>query len=284
MSIQWYPGHMHKASKAINKVLSQVDLMIEVLDARIPYSSSSPVLERIRKDKPCIKLLNKSDLADPVITSQWQTFLRSELNLRTLAVSAMVPVKMNRLLTLIQQFLATRQKKSSNRQVMITGIPNVGKSTLINRLAGRSITRTGNEPAITKSQQRIKISDNIILYDTPGILWPKIENPNSGYRLAVTGAIKDTVTDNEDMAWFAADYLLMNYPGVLKTRYSLTCLPDNANELLKIIGMQRGCLRSGGNVEYDKAAKLLLTDIRSGILGMISFETPKIIEAELAVR
>jgi len=282
MSIQWYPGHMHKASKEISKTLSQVDLIIEVLDARIPYSSDNPMLERIRKDKPCIKLLNKSDLAGTTVTAQWQTFLEATRGIKTLTTSTATPEKTNQLPTLIQKLLPARQNKDRVLQAMITGIPNVGKSTLINRLAGKAITQTGNEPAITKSQQRIKIKGNIILHDTPGMLWPKIENHNSSYRLAVTGAIKDTATDNEDMALFAADYLLMNYPELIKARYSLTDLPDSAGDLLEIIGRLRGCLRAGGNIEYDKAAKLFLTEIRSGTLGPISFETPEIIEAELA--
>ena len=282
MSIQWYPGHMHKASKEISKTLSQVDLVIEVLDARIPFSSNNPMLERIRKDKPCIKLLNKSDLADPVITKSWQDFLEATQGVKTLTTSTTTPEKISQIPGLIQKLIPARHAKGRVLRAMITGIPNSGKSTLINKLAGKAISKTGNEPAITKSQQRIKIGNNLILHDTPGMLWPKIENSNSSYRLAITGAIKDTATDNEDMALFAADYLLIHYPELLTARYRLSDLPDTATELLENIGRQRGCLRAGGRVEYDKAAKSFLTDIRSGALGAISFETPDMIETELA--
>lgn len=273
---------MHRAGKDINKALSQVDLVIEVLDARIPFSSNNPMLEKMRQNKPTIKLLNKSDLADPAVTIEWQGFLEQAQAVKTLATSTDLPEKINQIPALIQKLLPSRHQKGRIMQAMITGIPNVGKSTLINQLAGKVISKTGNEPAVTKSQQRIKIRDNIILYDTPGMLWPKILNDNSGYRLGITGAIKDTATDNEDMALFAADYLLIHYSELLKTRYQLTELPDSASELLEAIGRRRGCLRSGGRVEYDRAAKLFLTEIRSGALGAISLETPGIIESELA--
>lgn len=273
---------MHKAQKEINKTLSQVDLIIEVLDARIPFSSNNPMLEKMRKDKPCIKLFNKADLADPEITAAWQAFLEQSHAVKTLTTSTAAGDKTGQIPALIQKMLPAKQGKGRILQAMITGIPNVGKSTLINRLAGKAISKTGDEPAITKTQQRIRIKDNIVLLDTPGMLWPKIENENSGYRLAITGAIKDTATDNEDMALFAADFLLLQYPTLLEKRYQLDGLPDTATELLEAIGRKRGCLRAGGHVEYDKVSKLFLTEIRSGALGAISFETPEIIETELA--
>jgi len=272
---------MHKASKEISKTLSQVDLVIEVLDARIPFSSNNPMLEKLRKNKPCLKLLNKSDLADPLITKAWQGSLETQHGVKTLATSTAQPKSIQQIPRLIQTLLPTRHGKGRVLRAMITGIPNAGKSTLINKLAGKTVSKTGNEPAITKSQQQIKISNNIILHDTPGLLWPKIENNNSGYRLAVTGAIKDTATDNEDMALFAAEYLLVYYPELLTARYQLPGLPNTATELLESIGRRRGCLKAGGQIEYDKASKLFLTDIRSGALGAISFETPEIIETEL---
>ena len=283
MLIQWYPGHMHKAGKEISKSLTQVDLIIEVLDARIPFSSSNPMLEKKRGDKPCIKLLNKADLADPAVTAQWQAFLESEKHVKTLATSSSTTDKSSQIPALIQKLLPAKKSKGRLLQAMITGIPNVGKSTVINRLAGRAISKTGDEPAITRTQQRIRIKDDIILHDTPGMLWPKIENENSGYRLAVTGAIKDTATDNEEIALFAADYLLMHYPGLLLARYQLEQLPATAGELLEAIGRKRGCLRAGGHVVYDKAAKLFLTEIRAGTVGAISFETPAMMQAEMGL-
>ncbi|TAL45729.1 MAG: ribosome biogenesis GTPase YlqF, partial [Methylovulum sp.] len=165
---------------------------------------------------------------------------------------------------------------------LIIGIPNVGKSTLINILAGRTIAKTGNEPAVTKMLQRIDIGSNIILLDTPGMLWPNLDNKNSGYRLAVTGAIKDTAIKHDDIAFFAAEYLLEHYADFLKARFQLAQLPESEQELLDIIGKQRGCLRSGGHVDIDKASKLLLSELRTGTLGKISLETPAMMEQELA--
>ena len=281
MSIQWYPGHMHKASKEIRKTLSEVDLVIEVLDARIPFSSDNPMLQRLRKDKPFIKLLNKADLADSEVTGEWQNHLERKHGIKTLQTSTEYPEKIRQLPGMIEQLLDNRHRQGRLLRAMISGIPNVGKSTLINRLAGKAITRTGNEPAITRALQRIKIGKNIMLHDTPGVLWPKIENPNSGYRLAITGAIKDTATDNEELAFFAAEYLLTAYPERLIERYQWETLPADANQLLEHVGRQRGCLRAGGQVEYDKAAKLFLTEIRAGKLGGISLETPALVQQEL---
>jgi ribosome biogenesis GTPase A len=162
------------------------------------------------------------------------------------------------------------------------GIPNVGKSTLINILAGRMIAKTGNEPAITKTQQRIAIGNGIILLDTPGLLWPNVENKNSGYRLATTGAIKDTAINHDPIAFFAAEYLLHHYPSYLKTRFQLEPLPETEQQLMDAIGKNRGCLRSGGRVDMDKVSKILLTELRAGMIGRISLETPAMMEQELA--
>ena len=282
MLIQWYPGHMHKASKEIKETLPQVDLIIEVLDARIPFSSQNPMLATIRGDKPCIKILNKSDLADPDITQQWQTYLEQEHSVKTLAVTNEHPEKIRQLPDLCHKMLPTKEPGGKLITTLIMGIPNVGKSTIINILAGRMIAKTGNEPAITKMQQRIDIGNGIILLDTPGLLWPNVDNKNSGYRLATTGAIKDTAIRHDDIADFAAEYLLQQYPDLLKTRFSLEQLPDSPEELLKIIGKQRGCLRSGGHIEIDKVAKILLAELRAGTLGRISLETPAMMEQELA--
>ncbi|MFV2059876.1 MAG: ribosome biogenesis GTPase YlqF [Gammaproteobacteria bacterium] len=282
MHIQWYPGHMHKARKQIKETLPKVDMIIEVLDARIPFSSQNPLLNSLRGEKPCIKVLNKSDLADHNVIKNWQLYLDQQKNIKTIALTASQPEKMRKIIDLCHKMLTTKGKSDRGIHAMIVGIPNVGKSTLINILAKRIIAKTGNEPAITKTQQVIKIDNNITLLDTPGMLWPKIENENSSYRLACTGAIKDTAIDQTDVAFFAADFLLQHYPEQLQKRYQFDSLPQNELELLEFIGKKRGCLRAGGKVELNQVSTLFLNELRDGTLGMLSFETPEIIEKELA--
>lgn len=280
MAIQWYPGHMHKASKEMKKILPQVDLIIEVLDARIPYSSQNPMLAEIRGDKPCIKVLNKIDLADPELTALWQEHLEQDINVKTLTMNAQHNDRIADLIALALKMVPTKAQGVKNVQTMIMGIPNVGKSTLINSLAGRQIAKTGNEPAITKMQQRIKLDKGIVLHDTPGVLWPNLENPHSGYRLAITGAIKETAIDNDDIALYAVEYLLDAYPDLLKQRFDLSDVPESGMDALEMIGTKRGCLRSGGRVDLERVAKIILTEIRAGTLGLISWEKPDMIERE----
>lgn len=282
MNINWYPGHMHKAGKEIKQALPKVDLVIEVLDARIPFSSENPMLASLRGDKPCIKIFNKSDLADAAITQQWQTHLEQQNNIQTLALSSHYPDKIRQIPDLCRKLLPQRQDSIKQIRAMIMGIPNVGKSTLINILAGRSIAKTGNEPAVTKMQQRINITDDIVLFDTPGMLWPKLTTRQVGYRLAITGAIKDTAIDHADVAFFAAHYLLLHYPENLQTRFQLDQLPETELEFLETIGKQRGCLGARGLVDLDKIAKILLSEFRAGTLGTISLELPHLVEQELA--
>lgn len=282
MLIQWYPGHMHKASKEVKEILPQIDLVIEILDSRIPFSSQNPMLAELRGDKPCIKILSKSDLADPDITRQWQSYLEQEQDVKTLSLTTEQPEKMRQLTELCHKMLPTKSGSDKPIHTLIMGIPNVGKSTLINILAGRIIAKTGNEPAITKTQQRIDIGNGIILLDTPGMLWPNVENKNSGYRLATTGAIKDTAISHDQIAFFAAEYLLQHYPDLLKARFQLEQLPESEQQLMEAIGKKRGCLRSGGHIEMDKVSKILLAELRAGTIGKISLETPAMMEKELA--
>lgn len=281
MLIQWYPGHMHKASKEIKEALPNIDLLIEILDARIPYSSQNPMLAALRGDKPTIRVLSKTDLSDPDVTRQWQTYMEQELAVKTLAVTTLQPDKIKQIIDLCGKMLPEKTEANKVIRTMIMGIPNVGKSTIINILAGRTIAKTGNEPAVTKQQQRINLKNNIVLSDTPGVLWPNVENRNSGYRLAVTGAIKDTAFMHDDIALFALEYLLKVYPLQLQKRYQLESLPGEATALLQAIGRKRGCLRAGQQVDMDKAAKLFLTELRAGTIGQISLETPEMIEAEM---
>ncbi len=281
MLIQWYPGHMHKASKEIKQALPNIDLLIEILDARIPFSSQNPMLANLRGDIPTIRVLSKTDLADPDITQHWQNHMEQEHAVKTLAVTTQYPEKIKQIMDLCEKMLPEKTAANKVIRTMIMGIPNVGKSTIINVLAGRTIAKTGNEPAVTKMQQRINLKNNIVLSDTPGVLWPNVENRNSGYRLAVTGAIKDTAFQHDDIALFALDYLRQAYPTLLQQRYQLDDLPVDATELLQAIGKKRGCLRSGQQVDLDKTAKLFLTELRAGTIGQISLETPDMIDVEM---
>jgi ribosome biogenesis GTPase A len=282
MQIQWYPGHMHKAGKEIKEILPKTDIVIEVLDARIPFSSANPLLAELRGDKPCLKVLNKSDLADPELTAAWQAYLEREHGVKTLALTSREPEKMRRIPELCRNMLPEQMGSDRIVHALIMGIPNVGKSTLINILAGRTVAKTGNEPAVTKTQQRIAIGNNVVLLDTPGMLWPNIENKHSGFRLAATGAIKDTALHHEAVAAFVAGYLSRQYPACLSERFRLQEIPESDEAVLEAIGRKRGCLRAGGLVDLDKAAKILLAELRSGALGRITLETPATMERELA--
>src|SRR5690554_3821841 len=208
MAINWFPGHMHKARKEIKKVMPQMNLIIEVLDARIPFSSENPLVPSLRGDTPLIRVLNKRDLADPVITEQWQAWLEKERGVRTITLTHNQRGEALGILKLAEDMTPNHDRQKSALRVMILGIPNVGKSTIINTLAGRSVAKTGNEPAVTRAQQAIKLPGNILLYDTPGFLWPKLTPEACGYRLAITGAIRSAVLDFGDIAMFEADYLL----------------------------------------------------------------------------
>lgn len=283
MQIQWFPGHMHKAAKAVRETLPTVDVLIEVLDARIPFSSQNPMIAQLMGDKPCIKLLNKNDLADPALTERWQQHLEQSSNIRTLATNAKTTGQLRQITELCHKLIPNKGGEDDFRNIhaMIIGIPNVGKSTLINALAGRTIAKTGNEPAVTKNQQRIKLEHGITLIDTPGMMWPKIEHENSGYRLAATGAIKETATDNTDVAFALAEYLLEVYPEALTERYQLEAVPESPLELIEAIGRLRGSLRSGGGVLLEKASNILISEFRSGVLGPMTLEDPIRVETEI---
>lgn len=280
MAVHWFPGHMHKTLEEIKKFFHQVDILIEVLDARIPYSSENPELAKIRGNTPCLKLLNKADLADPDITQQWQHQLETEENIKTFATSMDDTDRNKQIIDLIRKTCGKKDKSIKNITAMIVGIPNIGKSTLINALANRTIAKTGNEPAVTKSLQRINLGSGIVLYDTPGVLWPKLANPNTGYRLAASGAVKDTAMEYEDVGFYTADYLIHTYSELLKKRFELNYIPNTEIEFLELAAAKRGALMKGGRVNLHKICEVLITELRAGKLGKISLETPDMLAKE----
>ncbi len=282
MTINWFPGHMNKARNQIQEAMPDIDLVVEVLDSRLPYSSTNPLVDELREGKPCIKVLNKADLSDPNTTRLWIEHFEQQDNTRAVALVAEDRKQSQKLIQLIKSIASQKVEQKKAVRVMIMGIPNVGKSTLINALAGRYIARTGNEPAVTKRQQMIDLKNGVILSDTPGILWPKFENKNSGYRLATSGAIKDTAMEYEDVAMYALEYFAQAYPNQLMERYKLTSLSElkEGMQLLDAVGRKRGCLRSGGIVDIHKAAEIVLHEFRAAKIGLLSLETPTMIAAE----
>jgi len=282
MAIQWFPGHMNKARKKISEAMPDIDIVVEVLDARLPYSSTNPMVDELRGDKTCIKVLNKADLADPKVTQQWVDYFGKQHNSQAIPLVAEDRNQVKKLIALCKKLGSSRLEKKLSIRVMIMGIPNVGKSTLINALAGRYIAKTGNEPAVTKSNQMIDLKNGIILSDTPGILWPKFENEHSGYRLAASGAVKDTAMEYTDVATYALGYLLDQYSTELSARFRFKELPATASEALSTIAAKRGCLRPGGIADLHKAAELCLHELRAGKIGRITLENPAIVEQELA--
>ncbi|UUM32426.1 ribosome biogenesis GTPase YlqF [Vibrio japonicus] len=280
-TIQWFPGHMHKARKEIEEAIPQVDVIIEVLDARIPFSSENPMISQLRGEKPVVKVLNKRDLADPELTQLWIDHFEQEKNVKAMAITTSNPQEVHKILDLCRKLAPHREEIGKNIRTMIMGIPNVGKSTIINTLAGRVIAQTGNQPAVTRRQQRINLQNGIVLSDTPGILWPKVENPHSGFRLAATGAVKDTAMEYDEVAFYTVEYLAKAYPERLKERYQIEELPETDIELMEEIGRRRGALRAGGRVDLHKCSEILLHELRNGTLGQLTLELPEMITQEL---
>ncbi len=278
-TIHWYPGHMNKTRQAIADAMPDTDVVIEVLDARLPLASSNPLLKELRTTKdrtvPCIKLLNKKDLADPQATKEWQKFFEKEAGVTVLVIAANTPGCAEAIVRACQKIGAHRIAKQRTVRVMIQGVPNCGKSTLLNTLRGKKVTQVGNEPGVTKQLQRVDIGDGVIVHDTPGMMWPKIEDQRVGWLLAMSGAIRDTAVDSVDVALFAVKWLKEDHPQAVCDRYNLAQLPNDPLAVLEAIGRKRGCLSPGGEVNHHKAADLLLLELRAGKLGRLSFEWPK---------
>ena len=275
VTIQWYPGHMAKARKALAAAIPQQDVVVEVRDARAVAASANPVLADLRGDKPCLIVLAKSDLADPDVTGAWLRALESSSQGRTVAMAATTErAKETRRRFIELCKLLARGSRRPRIRVIVVGVPNVGKSTLINVLAGRRVAKVGDEPAVTKAMQQVVLDEDIVLSDNPGILWPKLEDQASAQRLAFAGSLPDTALDFESVARFGAALLLERYPANLIARYGLADLPARPEALLAEVGRRRGCLRAGGVIDMHKAADHLIHDFRSGALGRISLEVP----------
>ncbi len=286
MSIQWFPGHMAKSQREIVERLKLVDAVIELLDARIPYSSRNPQVDELIGSKPRLILLTKADLADPATVADWIRFFDQD-DRKTMAISAITGEGVNRILAALTDLTAAKRKRDEDRGIknrsirtMIIGIPNVGKSALINRLVNKKVARTGDRPGVTKGQQWIRLAKGIELLDTPGILWPKFEDEDIGYRLAITGAIKDELLHFDDLALYAVDYLRIYYPGRIEDRYAVETADLSGVEIVEQIALRRGCLLAGGRPDFDKAAELLIRELRSGLLGRYCLEHPDMLAGD----
>ena len=285
--LQWFPGHMKRARDIVERNLNRVDVVVELLDARIPMSSANPLIKSIVKDKPRLLALNKSDLADPNQNRAWIEKFRGE-NLRAVEIDSVHGKGMRELIRNIEDLARPATDKFSkagakprSARVMIVGIPNVGKSSLINRLLGKSRAKTENRPGVTRDEQWIKIAKQVDLLDTPGILWAKFEDPEVGLKLAFTGAIRDDIYDKERVSILLLEFLSKNYPAGLIDRYKLESIENLSGvEMLELIGRKRGFLIKGGNVDLEKSVRSVLVEFRSGNLGRVTLDRIEKIEGD----
>jgi ribosome biogenesis GTPase A len=286
MPIQWFPGHMHSTRKAIAKRLPDIDVVIELLDARLPGSSSNPLLAEMTRAKPALKVLNKQDLADPALTADWLTHFEARPGTRALALDAGEAAPARKLVAACRALAPLRGGMVKPLRVLICGIPNVGKSTLINTLVGQRSAKTGDEPGITKTEQKIVLASDVYLFDTPGMLWPRIVVERSGYHLAASGGIGRNAYDEEEVALALLASVRGRYADRVAARYKLAGFsassPLTDDALLAEIARKRGGLMAGGQLNLQKAAEITLNDFRSGAWGRITLEAPAEFERWLA--
>ncbi len=275
MAIQWFPGHMHLTRKAIEERIKDIDVVIEMLDARLPGSSANPMLAQLIQGKPGLKVLSKQDLADPARTKLWLDHYNAMPNVRAIGLDTSMVSPAKALIEACHLLAPNRGGMAKPMRVLICGIPNVGKSTLINTLKGKRAAKTGDEAGVTKLEQRITLADDFYLYDTPGVLWPRIIVEKSGYNLAASGAIGVNAFDDEEVALELLHYLIPHYPEALSTRYKIQNVTEHSDEtLLEAIARYRGAIQSGGRVNTTKAAEIVIHDFRSAALGRLTLETP----------
>lgn len=281
MNIQWYPGHMTKAKRMMQENLKIIDLIIEIVDARLPLSSRNPEIDTLVGNKPRLMLLNKADIADSKLNEAWEKYFGAK-GITAYAVSSTSGKNFNFVFEKCKVLLADKIQREKEKgivnrpiKIMICGVPNVGKSSFINKLSGRKSAITGDRPGVTKGKQWIRLKNGFELLDTPGILWPKFDDEAVGLKLAYTGAIKDEIIDTEELACNLLEYLKDNYPASLETRYKMTDFAElKGYELLEYLGRKRGFVVSGGEIDTERAAGILLDEFRAARLGNITLEKP----------
>lgn len=280
MSVQWFPGHMHLTRQAIAERVKEIDVVIEMLDARLPGSSANPLMQQLTSGRPTLKVLNKQDMADPARTALWLAHYNAQPQTQAISLDASIAAPARALIDACHRLAPNRGGMFKPMRVLICGIPNVGKSTLINTLKGKRAAKTGDEAGVTRTESRIVLADDFYLYDTPGMLWPRIFVPESGYNLAASGAVGKNAYDEEEVAYELLDKLKTDYPGLMEARYQLGLSNEawaqtHDDDLLQAIGRKRGALASGGKVNVQKAAELLIADFRAVHIGRITLETPE---------
>jgi len=285
-NIAWFPGHMAAARKKAAETMAKIDVVVEVLDARVPGASANPLIEKLRehRQRPCLKILNKADLADPEATAAWVRHLDEGKLVKAVALSCKRPGDVAKVPRLAASLAPHRDSEHKPVRMLVMGVPNVGKSTLINALLKRKVAKTGDEPAVTRQQSRWALDDRHELIDTPGLMAPVIKNPNDALLLAASHLIGQEAYVEEEVATFLAEILLARYPGLLRTRYGFEVERMDAHRLISTIAARRGYLGKGGKPHLDKAARALLQDYRSGALGRVSLETPPSRQASLPGR